>query len=130
MNKTETQLERDIKAVFFGKEYPQRTGQQNRALHLAFRILADELNAAGLDQRVVLNPSIHIPWDEKAIKERLWRPIQKVMLFKESTTELDTTEITQVWDLIMRELGEKFEVEYIPFPSEEQTESYLKSLKP
>ena len=40
----------------------QRTLQQNKALHKYFEILADTLNEAGLDARVVLKPEIEIPW--------------------------------------------------------------------
>ena len=108
---------------------PQRTNKQNKALHLSFRLLAEQLNEAGLDQRVVLKPSIRIPWDEKAIKERLFRPIMKAMKHKKSTTELDRVEITPIWDVLMMHLGEKHGLEYIPFPSEEFTENYLNSFK-
>jgi len=59
----------------------------------------------------------------------LFRPIMKAMLLKDSTTELDTKEISDVWEVLMSQLGEKKGVEYIEFPSEKQTEAYLKSLK-
>lgn len=111
------------------KEYTPkpRTGQQNRALHLFYRILAETLNDAGLDQRKVLKPSVSIPWTPKAVKENLWRPIQKALLGKESTTELSKLEdIDKVHELLMKHLGEKFGVEYIPFPSEEVTEDFYK----
>ena len=70
----------------------QRTDQQNRALHLYFTQLAKILNEAGLDMRKVLKPSINIPWTAKSIKENLWRPIMKIQLGKDSTTELTTKE--------------------------------------
>ena len=37
-----------------------RTEQQNKALHVYYRILADELNDKGLDMRKVLKPEIDI----------------------------------------------------------------------
>ena len=98
----------------------QRTSQQNKGLHLFFTMLSDELNNAGYDQRKVLKPSIDIPWTPEAIKEQLWKPIQKLMYNKESTTELDKVkEIDKVHEVLMRHLGEKFGVEYIPFPVDE-----------
>lgn len=101
------------------KQTKQRTTQQNRALHLYFTLLAEALNDAGLDQRKTLKPSVEIPWDAKAIKEQIWRPIQKAQLKKESTTELTTAEITKVWETINRHLSEKFGVTEM-FPSIEE----------
>ena len=40
------------------KTEKQRTIQQNRALHLYFQLIADRLNDAGLDMRVVLKPDM------------------------------------------------------------------------
>lgn len=98
----------------------QRTSQQNKGLHLFFTMLADELNNSGYDQRKVLKETVDIPWTPEAIKEQLWKPIQKLMYNKESTTELDKVkEIDKVHEVLMRHLGEKFSVEYIPFPVDE-----------
>lgn len=106
----------------------KRTIQQNKALHLFFRLLADELNFSGLDMRKTLKPSIEIPWTDKSIKEYIWKPILEAMLLKKSTTEMTTKEIDKVWETINLHLGEKFGVEVPPIPSQEQTESYIKSL--
>jgi hypothetical protein len=93
------------------------TRQQQKSLHLFYRLLADELNLAGLDQRKVLKPSISIPWTPYAVKELLWRPIQMAMIGKESTTKLDKLgEIEKIHEVLMRELGLAFHVEFIPFP--------------
>lgn len=97
----------------------QRTDQQNKSLHLWFSRVADELNSAGLDMRTVLKPGVSIPWTSKNIKEYLFRPIMQAQLGKDSTTELTTKEIDQVFDVINRHLGEKFGV-HVPFPSEEE----------
>jgi len=98
------------------KTYPPRTNQQNKALHVLFRLLADELNDAGLDMRVVLKPEIAIDWNDKTVKEHLWRPVQKAQLGKESTTELTTVEIDEVFETINRHIGEKFGL-HVNFPS-------------
>ena len=68
----------------------QRTGQQNRALHLACKKLSDELNGKGLYMNVVLKPTYNIQWDEKMVKEHLHKPLLKAMYGKNSTTEMDT----------------------------------------
>lgn len=107
----------------------QRTLKQNKSLHLFFRLLADELNNAGLDMRKTLKPSINIPWTDKNIKEFIWKPIMESMLVKKSTTEMNTSEMTKVWEVINQNIGEKFGVEVPLIPSEEQTENYLQSFK-
>ena len=98
------------------KEEKQRTIKQNRALHLLFNQLSEELNNAGLDMRKTLKPTINIPWSGNSIKEYLWRPIMKSQLGKESTTELNTKDIDEVFETINRHLGEKFGFN-IAFPS-------------
>lgn len=108
----------------------QRTNQQNKSLHKFFELLANELNAAGLDQRKVLKPSIEIPWTPFAIKEMLWKSVQKAMTGKESTTELEKQmEIDEVHKVLMRHLGEKFGLEYIPFPNDAERISNYASVK-
>ena len=98
------------------KKYPQRTSQQNRALHLYFRQLADELNDRGLSVQETLKPDVSIDWNERLVKELLFRPVQQALLGKKSTTELTTKEIDEVFDIINRHLGEKFGIS-IEFPS-------------
>lgn len=106
----------------------QRTSQQNRALWQFCTLLAGSLNDSGLDMRVVLKPEISIPWTKKSIHDQLWIPIQKAMYGTDSTTFLHKTEqIDQIHKVIMRELGEKFGVEHIPFPSDD--ELHLLALK-
>jgi hypothetical protein len=107
----------------------QRTTKQNRAIHLWFRLLSDELNNAGLDMKKVLKPEVSIPWTDKNIKEYIWKPILNAMLIKKSTTEMNTGDMTKIWEVINRHLGEKFGVEVPPIPSEEQTVNYLQSIK-
>lgn len=92
------------------------TRQQMKALHLWFTMLADTLNDAGLDQRKTLKPSVEIPWDGKAIKDRLFRPIMIAQIGVESTTQLETKDIDRLLNTITRHLGEQFGVTQ-EFPS-------------
>lgn len=96
----------------------QRTLQQNKALWLFYQLLADELNAAGLDQRKVLKPSVAIPWSKDSIHDMLWLPIQEAMYGTDSTTQLTSEQIDKVYDVLNRHLGETTGV-HVPFPSEE-----------
>lgn len=106
----------------------KRTPKQNSSLHLYCKILMEVLNEAGLDQRVVLKPEVDIPWTLKAVKEKLWKPIQEVVLDKESTTELNTDEVSKVYDVLHRHLVDKFGAvtEFPQFPSEESRIDYDK----
>lgn len=101
------------------KTYPIRTHQQNKALHVLFNLLASELNLAGLDMRKTLKPGVEIPWTGRSVKEYLWRPVQKAQLNKNSTTELTTVEIDQVFDTLNKHFGEKFGL-HVEFPSIEK----------
>ena len=112
------------------EELPKtRTDKQNKALHLWCTLMADELNNDGLDMRKVLKENVNIPWTKTTVKEYIWRPIQKALTTKISTTEIDTNEPSVIWEIINRHLGEKFGVEVPSFPSEEQTKAFIDSFK-
>ena len=93
----------------------QRTLLQNRALHLYFQMVADKLNESGQDVRQTLRHDIEIPWTEELVKDHLWRVLQKAMTKKESTTELDTKEISEIYEVLSRHLATKLGVD-VPFP--------------
>lgn len=99
------------------KDKPQRTLTQNKALHKFCDLLSKALNDAGLDMRAVMKPEAEIPWTPENVKDNLWRPVQKAMYGKESTTELDTAEVSKVHEALMRHLGQKLGVPYVSFPN-------------
>ncbi len=103
-----------------------RSSKQNRSLHLYCRLLAEALNENNLDMRKVLKPEVQIEWNEKAIKEYLWRPIQKACVAKKSTTELDAKEVGEIYEILNRHIGKKWGV-HVEFPNETETENYKKS---
>jgi hypothetical protein len=102
--------------VINSKTDEQRTIQQNRALHLYFRLLAESLNDAGFDLRKTLRQDIEIPWSERMIKEYLWRPVQKTVLGKDSTTLLGKKDIDKIYLIIDREISKRTGIT-IDFPS-------------
>ena len=103
----------------------QRTILQNKALHKYCELLAEALNDAGLDMKVVLKPEVDIPWTKESVKNHLWRPIQLIMMDKESTTEMDTTDPSKIYDVLDRHISEKHGV-HIPWPSNQ--ENYMESM--
>ena len=96
----------------------QRTKLQNRSLHKFFELLADAFNEAGLDVQKTLRHDIEIPWNETLIKELIWRPIMEAMTDKSSTTEMDTVDPSQIYEVLNRHLGEKFGL-HVDWPCEE-----------
>ena len=108
----------------------QRTGQQNKALHKFFSMLSESLNLAGLEMKVILKAETEIWWTMESVKEYLWRPLQKMMYGKESTTELEKqVEIDKIHEQLMHLLGEKHGIEYIPFPSEPEKKEEIKEVE-
>ena len=98
----------------------KRTSVQNAALHKGFQLLAESLNDAGLDMKKVFEvKTVSIPWTKESVKEVLFRPIMSAMTEKGSTTELNTVEVSDVWLVLMRHLGENFGIN-LEFPSEEE----------
>ena len=101
----------------------QRTPQQNKGIWLFLTQLAEALNLAGLDMKKVLKESVDIDWNKDLAHDYLWIPIQKAVCGTDSTTELEKqVDIEKVHETLMRHLGEKYHVEFIPFPHEEKKE--------
>ena len=95
----------------------KRTPAQNNSIHLYCQLVADSLNAAGLDiEQVLQNFTMELDWSKESVKEILWRTAQKRLLKKKSTTELNKQEdIDRVYEAVNRFLA-KLGVESIPFP--------------
>ena len=83
-----------------------RTNRQNRALHLYFDLLSEALNDAGFDMKAVMG-DVDIPFTPGTVKSHLWLPIQKAYLETDSTTKLKTNEITTVYDILNKHVGER-----------------------
>lgn len=96
----------------------RRTVDQNRAMHLYFAHVAQELNNAGLPIKETLSHyKVDLDWDERSVKELIWRPIQKALLGVTSTADLKKTQdIDRVYEHVNRFLGEKLGV-HVPFPN-------------
>jgi hypothetical protein len=95
-----------------------RTIQQNKALHLYCKMLAEALNDAGLDMKKTLKAEIDIPWNKERVKEFLWKPIQEAMTNKMTTTALTTIEPSGIYLVLDRHLSEKFGI-HVSWPSNE-----------
>lgn len=99
------------------KEYPKRTVKQSNAVHLWFRLIAEELNNAGYEQKITIG-TVEVPWSEASVKI-LFKKIGRYQFNKPKTSGMTTKELTEVAETLNRYLGEAGKV-HIPFPSIEE----------
>ena len=95
-----------------------RSGQQNRALHKYFSMLADKLNEAGLDMRKTLREDVEMPWSADLVKDFMWRPLQKAMFDVDSTAKMKRADYTKVYEVLNRHTASKLGVS-VAWPSED-----------
>ena len=96
----------------------KRTPPQNNALHLYCELLAQALNDAGFDMKRTLKHDVEIPWNKDMVKEHIWKPVQESMTGKKSTTEMNTVDPSEIYEVVSRYLGQRTGV-YVPWPSNE-----------
>jgi len=98
-----------------------RTTLQNRSLHLYLKLIANALNSAGIDQRMLLNSfkdGFSLPNTEVSMK-MLFQRISGVMHGEDRTHRLSTKEIQQTYEAMDMGLSQKHGV-HIPWPSLEE----------
>ncbi len=94
-----------------------RTNLQNKSLHLFFTLIADELNNLGLEFMYtgIKGLEMSSTYTSKIVKDFIWKPIQKTLFDINSTTKLNTIQINEISDILIKFFGEKGI--YIVFPS-------------
>ena len=100
----------------------KRTRQQNKSLHKFCRMIAESLNDAGFFMTLTsdfFKRPIEVPFTEDAVKQSIWRPVQKAMFKTTSTKQLDTKQVGEIADVISLHLAEKFQMS-VSFPSLEE----------
>ena len=99
------------------KKVNSRTLAQNRSIHLYCKQVAQALNNNGHTVTAVLKPEIQ--FSMITVKEQLYKPILSALRGKESTTQITSKEMNDVYDVMNKALGERFGIS-IPFPSQEE----------
>jgi len=101
---------------------PQRTSQQRKSIELLCRFYAEAFNDAGFDVPAVLAKKvIPVSWSQEAVKEYLFKTIMRATCYnkdgspKESTTELNTSEISEIHKHLDKWTSEEFCVS-VAFP--------------
>ena len=107
----------------------KRTPEQNKALNLWFRRVAEAFTENGLDMQALMKAkSVSVPVTEEMVKKVIWKPIQELMFGTKSTTDLNTDQVGVVYEVINRHFANSDELNHIhvPFPSiEEQLNNSL-----
>lgn len=102
----DAQFEKDHYLRITLKTGKQRTLTQNASLHLFCQHLADALNDAGFDFRTFVREGYPVPFNEDLVKNFIWRPIQKAMTGKDSTTKPERHEYAKIYDVVNLKLAE------------------------
>ena len=106
-----------VNRISFELTTKQRTSSQNNALHVACGMLAETLNDAGADMVAVLKEGAEIPWTKESVKTHLWHPVQTAMFETDSTTKLTTKQVNEVYEVLIRHLGQRCGVTAPAFPT-------------
>lgn len=75
-----------------------RTLRQNAAIHLYCELIAECLNEVGLtfSYTGIKGMKMELRYSKELIKETLWKPIQMALFGKESTTQLNREEVSEI----------------------------------
>ena len=86
-----------------------RSNQTNRALHLYFTFISDELRELGTEftYQGVKGMELSVPYTPEIVKDYFWRPIQRALFNKESTTQLTHDELNEIIQIINRFFADK-----------------------
>lgn len=99
------------------------TSQQRKATHKYFEEVARELNNQGIDVKVLVS-NLRVDATPEMVKN-IYRAIGKEKFGITSTEELTTTQVTQCYEEMNRLLASVGC--HVAFPSQENTDEYLRS---
>ena len=86
-----------------------RSSAQNRALHLFFTQVSEQLNNIGIPfvYRGLKGMEIETTWTPELFKEMTWKPLQKAMFGIDSTTKLKRNQIDPIFETINKFFAER-----------------------
>ncbi|MCP4527356.1 MAG: hypothetical protein GY833_15790 [Aestuariibacter sp.] len=86
------------------------TRQQQKALHLYFKLIAEQFREIGMPFRYhleILNKYIELPHTGNIVKEFVWRPIQLALFDIKSTKDITTQQVNEIVNVMNVYFGEK-----------------------
>ena len=96
-----------------------RSNKQNNTLHLLFKRIAESLNESGFEIEHPFNAEFTIPWTDTAVKTMLYHPIIRAMYDKESSSNLDTAQLSESMSTLVDAVTRNTGV-FIPIPALEE----------
>ena len=93
----------------------QRSDTQNNAMHRYCEEVAKELNDAGYSVETFFRDGFSVPFSKDIVKDNMWRPLQKAITGKESTTKPTRQEYIKIYDHLNAKLAERGI--HVPWPS-------------
>ena len=97
----------------------QRTLKQNSSMHKYHSLLSTAFNDAGLTVAKTLSKPLNISWSPILVKELIWKPLQFSLVGKESTKDLETHEVSQVYEEINNFTASDKGI-HVPFPNKDK----------
>lgn len=94
-----------------------RTEQQNAALHVFLRMVAEALNEKGITFEMFFKPGFEVPWTEEIVKDHVWRPLQKALTGEVKTSNATRTDYSEVYDHLNVKLAEHGI--HVPWPTKD-----------
>jgi hypothetical protein len=98
----------------------QRTLTQNKALHKWFEMCAQECMEHGTDVRLFFekaSSNFECAFDKESFKHLIYKPTLKAMRDKDSTTDMNTVEPSEVCEALSQGWVKRFGYPLPPFPS-------------
>lgn len=80
--------------------------------------LALMLNNSGLTFHCALGKGGKVKWSSEAVKELLWKKVQHLKFGIDSTTKLNTSQVSEIYEVINRHIASTFGVSVV-FPSKD-----------
>lgn len=115
-----------LDSLFAEKKYVQvkwKTGKaytqpQHNSIFLFCEMAAQACNDAGLDMRAMLKQDVEIPWTKESFRNQVWNVMMEAMYDKKSVKELNRDEVSMIYEVINRHLGDKHGL-FVEFPNRE-----------
>ena len=91
------------------EDKPKRSTPQNRALHLYFKFISQELNEMGSEfiYQGIKGYEISTPYTPDIVKNFFWRAIQISLFDIESTTDINTKQINMIIEITNKFFAER-----------------------
>ena len=96
-------------------------------MHKYCEMVAKELENMGFTMQEVVRrvDMIEITPTTRSVKEIVWKPIEEATLGKKSTTELSTSEVDAIYQVMSMFLSKQFQIS-LPFPTYQDLIDYEK----